>query len=298
MSAEGSLSFDFPGFKVGSAVDPAGPTGCTVFRFDRPLLGAIDVRGGFPALRDTQNLELDSGDGLANALVLAGGSTHGLRCASGVMDEILRARGGSVRFSDIPCVPAAVVYDYFHRKNAVIPTEELASRAYRDAEQNRVDLGQAGAGANVYAGKVYGREGAGRSGQGAAFLEKKGTKVFALTILNAYGNILDRQGRLLCGQLGAPGDEGPQTGNTTLTVVIVNTSLDRVALRRLAIMAHTSMARVIEPFHTPLDGDTLFFLSTGNPDSAASGEPSPNLLEVGALASRAAQDAVLSVYRH
>ncbi|MFL5783064.1 MAG: P1 family peptidase, partial [Bacteriovoracaceae bacterium] len=38
--------------------------------------------------------------------------------------------------------------------------------------------------------------------------------------------------------------------------------IDRPSMKRLAIMAHTSMASTIRPFHTPWDGDTLFVVST------------------------------------
>ncbi|MES2529249.1 MAG: P1 family peptidase [Bdellovibrionota bacterium] len=44
--------------------------------------------------------------------------------------------------------------------------------------------------------------------------------------------------------------------------MITNADIDRSDMKRLAIMAHTSMASTIRPFHTPWDGDTLFVVST------------------------------------
>jgi L-aminopeptidase/D-esterase-like protein len=55
----------------------------------------------------------------------------------------------------------------------------------------------------------------------------------------------------------------PESGNTTISCIITNAKLRRDELKRLAIMTHTGMARVIEPFHTPWDGDVMFSVSTG-----------------------------------
>ena len=38
--------------------------------------------------------------------------------------------------------------------------------------------------------------------------------------------------------------------------------LDRVELKRLAIMAADGFARALRPVHTPFDGDTVFAIST------------------------------------
>lgn len=51
------------------------------------------------------------------------------------------------------------------------------------------------------------------------------------------------------------------------------------------------MSRVIFPFHTMLDGDVLFAVTTGEVEN-----PSLGVATLGALASEAVWDAVLSVY--
>ena len=43
------LKFDMPGLRIGSAVYPEGPTGCTVFHFPKRARGVVDIRGGAPA---------------------------------------------------------------------------------------------------------------------------------------------------------------------------------------------------------------------------------------------------------
>jgi L-aminopeptidase/D-esterase-like protein len=51
--------------------------------------------------------------------------------------------------------------------------------------------------------------------------------------------------------------------NTTIAVVATDARLTRNEAQRLAMMAADGMARAIRPIHTPLDGDTVFALSTG-----------------------------------
>jgi len=70
--------------------------------------------------------------------------------------------------------------------------------------------------------------------------------------------------------------------NTTLAVVATDADLDKLALKRLAIMAQTGLSRAIYPVHTPLDGDIVFALSSGRGPVV---EPIFALAELGALAS-------------
>ena len=56
-------------------------------------------------------------------------------------------------------------------------------------------------------------------------------------------------------------------------------------------MAHDGLARAVSPVHTPLDGDTIFALSTGT-----RAEPA-NLLTIGALAADAVAEAVVRAVR-
>ncbi len=50
--------------------------------------------------------------------------------------------------------------------------------------------------------------------------------------------------------------------NTTLGVVAANLGLNKVQAAMLARMAQSGLARTIFPVHTPVDGDTVFALST------------------------------------
>ena len=56
---------------------------------------------------------------------------------------------------------------------------------------------------------------------------------------------------------------GGLTRHTTLSVLVTNVAFPRELLRQLGRQVHSSMARAIQPFHTPDDGDILFTVSTG-----------------------------------
>jgi L-aminopeptidase/D-esterase-like protein len=303
-SRAADFKFDFIDFKVGTAENKEGPTGCTVFSFPKGAIGSVDVRGGAAALREANSLQEENSWGWLDALVFAGGSTYGLEAASGVAREILKERK-SVSFSNIPVVPAAIVYDFGGRKNLIFPDLELGARAFRNAEKNHVAVGRFGAGANVSAGKFLSLEYAEKSGQGAAFIDVNGLKIFAFTVVNALGNILNLKGEVILGSrdpktgkrvvfdpTAKTANKGVIRGNTTLSLLITNAALDRGELRRLAIAAHTSMARVIEPFHTSSDGDTLFAVSTNVAN--VSKKNALNLDQISLVGGQLLQSAVLN----
>ena len=52
------------------------------------------------------------------------------------------------------------------------------------------------------------------------------------------------------------------SSNTVIGVVATNAPLTRSNLKRLAIMAHDGIARSLSPSHTPMDGDTIFAITT------------------------------------
>ncbi len=95
----------------------------------------------------------------------------------------------------------------------------------------------------------------------------------------------------------APGARPPGTGpaapgagrgeNTTIGVVATNAALDKAQLGVVARMAHDGLARAVRPAHTPVDGDTIFALSTG--DRAVPGD----LLRIGALAADVTAEAIV-----
>lgn len=303
------LEFDFPALRIGVAEYEEGPTGCTVFAFPKRTEAVADIRGGSHAtLFSSEITRLD-------AICLAGGSQLGLEAASGVTAEILASREYSVHWEDMPLVAGAIIYDYGVRQNAIFADKALGRAAYRAARSGVFPIGARGAGRSATVGKSLwplGYRGE-SSGQGAAFRQVGATKVAVFTVVNAFGAVVDRQGRVARGNLNPNTGERlgyaeaiehrlagtsiePQKGNTTLTVVVTNQRLDPSrgsawALRQFARVVHTSMARAIQPFHTVYDGDVLYAVTTNEVEN-------PNIDDVtlSSLAAELAWNAVLGCW--
>jgi L-aminopeptidase/D-esterase-like protein len=302
------FEFDFPGLRIGTAEYAEGPTGVTVFHFPERVFGSVDTRGGAPGTSLTQLLNASFGRYIS-AIAFCGGSAYGLEAASGLATALLDSGVASGTWGDIAIVPAAVVFDFKARNNTVYPDRELGLAALRMAREGRFPLGTRGAGAFVHCGSYFGEAFMERSGQGAAFRELGPTRLAVFTVVNARGVIIDRQGRVILG------NRDPQVGSrtavatmvsgrhnigidaasslgltdsTTLTLVATNRVLEQAQLQRIAIEAHSSMARAIQPFHTARDGDTLFAVTTANCDAN-----DPSLEDLSVYASELAWDAVL-----
>jgi L-aminopeptidase/D-esterase-like protein len=75
-------------------------------------------------------------------------------------------------------------------------------------------------------------------------------------------------------------------------VVVTNQELNARSLRTLGRQVHVSMARATQPFHTLLDGDVLYAVTTNQVAN-----PVLEDIGVGVVASELAWDAVLSGVR-
>ena len=132
--------------------------------------------------------------------------------------------------------------------------------------------------------------------------------VAAIVVVNAVGDVLDptngqiiagvrsKDGRKVLGSLPAiySGEPLPQMLGgtaTTLAVVATDARLSKAQAAKVAEMAHDGLARVINPLHTPADGDTVFSVATGK--SGRDG----NVALIGVLAAEAASRAVLRAIR-
>jgi 6-aminohexanoate-oligomer endohydrolase len=309
------FSFDFPGVAVGVGEYDDGPTGATVILFSKPVVAAVDVRGGSPGTINTDKLRLGYDNPFVNAITISGGSSYGLAFATGVASALKDATPGANDWQHRVTVVGAVVWDLGTRRyNATTPDETLARRAVHDARPGIFPLGARGAGRMTWQGGFF--DDYQHSGEGAALRQSGVTKVLVFTVVNAYGSVVDRLGHVVrcsrpelgdCGtiaermsahlsglgpaQVAALGDsEDPgSTHNTTITVVITNQKLPFWSLQRLAVQVHNSMARAIQPFGTASDGDTLFAATTGEVDKSTLGSE-----DLGVLASETAWDAVLA----
>ena len=293
------LQFDFPTFHVGIAEYPDGPTGATVLHFPKGAAMAMDVRGGSPGVMGDH--------GFVHAIVSAGGSLLGLEAASGVAAELL-ARAGSADWSNIPLVSGGIVFDFGGRDNGIYPDKRLGLAALQSAVPGKFPLGLRGAGIAVTAGNGFEFNRGEPTGQGAAYREIGGVKIFACTVLNAIGAIYDRTGNVVRGHRDPNTGErtsfmadlerraraaeeapvGAPSRNTTLTVVVTNQTVRGHDLTQLGRQLHSSMARAIQPFHTRDDGDVLWMVSTAEVDL-----PQWSVTALGVAAAEVVWDAVL-----
>lgn len=301
------LIFDFPAVRIGVAEYDEGPSGATVFHFPKPVMAAVDVRGGSPATINTDALRLAYDSPFVNAVAFAGGSSYGLAVATGAADEIKATTVNPTQWENIATVVGAIIFDVGGRRfSQVTPDYELGRAALRAAQPGRFPLGAHGAGRFAMQGGYWGERH--YSGQGGAFRQIGPTKVAVFSVVNALGAVVDRAGRVVrcekpegedCGTIAsrfaarvgrlekAQSDGGK--GNTTITLVVTNQRLPLWALQRLAAQVHTSMARAIQPLATQDDGDTLYAVTTAEVDN-------PNLTppDLGVVASEVAWDAVLA----
>jgi L-aminopeptidase/D-esterase-like protein len=263
-------------------------------------VGAVDIRGGGPSTRETELLAPQAPLAEVSALLLSGGSAFGLDAAAGVVRWCReQGIGYDVGVARIPIVPAAVVFDLGISGNLRHPAPDDAYAACAVAAEALPACGSVGAGTGATVGKLFGRDGWCKGGFGAAALEAlDGTRVAVLVVVNAFGDVLDEQGRILAGAWRDPegfvdarraGSEvapgHPRlVSNTTLAAVLTDARLTKAEAGQVARLASSGIARAIAPVHTPLDGDVTFVLASGG--QAASG------FGVGTVAARLAERAV------
>ena len=278
MSSVGALT-DVPGLKVGHHTLAARPTGCTVVLCEAGAVCGVDVRGGAPGTRDTELLRPENSVQQVHAVLLTGGSAFGLAAADGVMrwlDE--RGHGLPVGPARVPIVPAAVLFDLWVGNASVRPDAASGYAACEAASVGAPATGSVGAGAGAAVGKLYGIGRAMKGGVGTASVRVGGFTVGALVAVNAVGDVLDEQGRVLAGARSEDGRSFMETSRallqgqgparlvpgsaTTIGVVATDATLTKPQAAKLASLAHHGLSRAVDPV-TPHDGDTLFALATG-----------------------------------
>jgi len=297
-----------PGVRVGHATDAAARTGCTVVL--GPFRASCDVRGLATGTRELDALSPRHLVPTVNAILLTGGSAFGLDAAAGVMAWLEeRAIGFDTGFARVPIVPAAVIYDLAEGRADRRPDAAMGRAACDAADVAEVAEGSVGAGTGATVGKILGHAGGMPGGVGSWALDSAGYTVGALAVVNAFGDVLGADGRIVAGARGPDGGfldtaralreagfEGgfgrpqPSPGtNTTLAVVATDAPLSRTALEVLARMAATAVARRISPVNTPFDGDVVFALSTSD---GVADLPAAALLALGAAATYTLERAI------
>jgi L-aminopeptidase/D-esterase-like protein len=260
---------DIPGIRVGHDTNLAAATGCTVLLCNPAAIGGVDVRGGAPATRETDLLRPMHMVEEVHAIVLAGGSAFGLEAAHGVMAYLEeQGVGYDVGVARVPIVPAAAIFDLGLGSAKIRPDLAAGYRACEHATDEPVEQGNVGGGTGATVGKLFGPAFMMKGGLGSASMQlPDGTRVAALVVVNALGDILDPQTQQVIAGARNPSGEGFRSANpfsnTTLAVVATSASLSKDEANKMAQMAHDGMAQTIRPAHTMFDGDTIFALATG-----------------------------------
>jgi D-aminopeptidase len=297
-----NLLTDVPGVTVGHAQDEKIGSGTTAILFDRPVIAAMDVRGGGPGVRDAVLLDLVNTVETIDGFALSGGSAHGLEAGGGVQAWLTeRGRGFRLRDALVPLVTGAIIFDMLNggdKKWGRFPPFRELGYAAADAASDSFSLGSVGAGLGATTATLKG-------GLGSASAKSAGgITVGALAVVNAVGSTIVGDGPHFWaapfevnnefGGRGLPAKFTPDMlkvrlkggaaaaagANTTIAVVVTDAKLDKAQAKRLAIIAQTGFARAIYPVHAPLDGDVVFAASTG----AKPVDPGAGLTELGAVA--------------
>jgi putative pantetheine hydrolase len=258
---------DVPGTAVGHAqrIGDGWLTGVTVVLPPPGTVGAVDVRGGGPATRETDTLAPSTLVSTVDAVCLSGGSAYGLAAADGVQrwcEE--NGRGFGVGPPDdprrllVPIVPAAAVFDLGRGGDpSARPDAELGRQAAAAAAGGggfAVGSVGAGTGARIAAGSL-------RGGVGTASVRVPTAAghvmVGALAVVNAFGSpVADLDGALLGRAFVPPGLARPGTP----------TAEQAAAVRRLAEQAGARQSRA---------GQSRTGQSRAEPSLAAAAAPRP-----------------------
>jgi L-aminopeptidase/D-esterase-like protein len=284
MSAESESAGPLPeGFTVGHWTDRERATGCTVVLApEEGAVAAADVRGGGPATRQIDPLHPLANAAAAHAVLLTGGSAFGLGAADGVMRWLEeRGRGFETPGGLVPLVPAAVVYDLLVGDPRCRPGPEEGYAACQSASTDP-ELGSVGAGTGASVGKLFGRPSSVKSGIGIAKQHlSEATRMSALAVVNAFGDVIGEDGQVLAGardehgrfvratdmvrkrliDLPTSSREGV-VGNTTLVCLMTDATLTKTQCGIVAKMAQAGMARAVDPVHSAVDGDVVFCLAS------------------------------------
>lgn len=268
---------DLDGVRIGNAQDTKAMTGVTVFLFDKPNTGGIDVSGGGPASREPYLLSPLMEPKTIHALVLSGGSAYGLDASAGVM-RYLEEHGVGYPIANtiVPLVCQSCIFDLRIGDSSVRPNTQMGYDACVNAEQNSPKSGIVGAGTGATVGKILGVRQGQKSGIGYFAIQVGELKIGAVAVVNALGDIFDyKNGQKVAGMLNKERTafldvesemcsqyiQWEKGANTTLGAIFTNAALSHTQMSKVASMARTGFARSIRPVGTLADGDTIYAFS-------------------------------------
>lgn len=273
---------DVPGLRVGHAslAGRGTPSGTTVVVAPPDgAVGGVDLRGWAPGTRETDLLDPGRMVQRVHAVVLTGGSAHGLAAVDGVMARLeTEGCGFTVPGGVVPIVPAAAICDLGRGGDPGVHADgSVGAAAFDAASTGPVAQGAVGAGTGAVAGGLKGGVGT------ASTVLDGGAVVAALVVVDAVGSGVDpATGALRGARAGLPGEfpdrvvdeagrsallaaaASPPTADpaTTLAVVATDLALDKAGCARLAAMGHDGLTRAIPAGDAGSDLGVVFALAT------------------------------------
>ena len=278
---EGGVLTDVPGFLIGHATLEAPITGCTVILCPPNTVGGVEIRGGWTGTREMDILSPLSASPHVHGLLFTGGSTYGLAAADGVMrwlEEQMTKPGANL--PPVPQVPGAVIYDLALGDPTPRPGPDEGYSACQAAAATFA-RGSVGAGTGARVGPAL--PGTTRMKGGVGSTSRRfGARgvVAALAVVNALGNVVDRDGKIIAGAYGrhgqhadaaayletnplGAGDRSRRSNFTTLVAVATNAAMTKTQCAIAARMAQAGLARAVHPTFTSSDGDVVVILASG-----------------------------------
>ena len=255
-----------PGFRVGHWTGTR--TGVTVVLCPAGAVGSGEVRGGAPATREVALLEPSRTVQEVDAVVFTGGSAFGLSAADGVIAWLEEQdRGFPTRAGPVPIVPTAAIYDLVEARRERPGPAEGRAAVEAAARGMPTVTGLVGAGRGATIGKWRGPDHAVAGGLGVATTTVGEATVGALAVVNAIGDVVDAQGRVLAGSAAPettePFPDAPFGEATTLVVVATDARATKGDCHLLAQSGHVGIAHAVRPSHTRHDGDLVVVLAGG-----------------------------------
>lgn len=268
------------GVRVGNSTHLDKLTGCTLIVFDKPTLTSFKAFGGAVASYNTTAIQNGSNDIRIHGIFLTGGSTYGLGSVGEINKYLVEHDVCSQTYTmkNVFLVGATILdlgtridqYDYIYGKEAA---ENLS--------EEEVEQGNIGAGTGASVGKYKLLTdakllAATKSGLGCATVRiNENIIVSALSIVNAKGNIIGEDGKIIAGNRSDISEEKFKNiddlsklsvegnYNTTLSVIVTNYDLKiRENCEKIALFGTHGQTRAIDPLNTSQDGDIVFASST------------------------------------
>ena len=295
-----NLITDLSGIRVGNVHDEEVLSGVTAIVFDHDNVASVTIRGGAPGTRDTELLQPEKSAQGINAVLLSGGSLFGLDAAGGAVNYLREAgRGLQIGGVNIPIAVQAITFDLLNGGNKNWgqnpPYWQMGWDAVSNAKTGAFPLGSFGGGFGTTTSTLKGGLGS------VSTTTASGIKVGAIAVVNSVGTATIGSGPHFWagayeqdeeyGGLGFPSEmpsdalslriKGGAPPSTTIGLVVTDATLTKAETQRLAIMADDGLARAIRPAHAPMDGDTVFAVSTLEKPLI---DPISHLTEIGSVA--------------